>query len=77
VLKPLELLGGAALAAIFVGVIALMGTRDFTFAVIATGVVFIIVLVVSAMFSLAVGPDEAEVADLDEQNHEGDDRRAH
>jgi len=44
-LRPAEYVGGAAIAAIFTGVITLVVTRDLTLALIATGGVFIIVLV--------------------------------
>jgi hypothetical protein len=65
-LRPLEMVGGAAIAAIFVGLIVLMVTREWVFAGIALGVVFIIVLVVLAVFTMTIKPDAAETAELDE-----------
>ncbi|GEM_PF-571287 len=58
-LRPVELVGGSALAAIFVGVIVLMTTRDLQFAGISAGIVFIVVLVVLAMFALTFTDDDA------------------
>lgn len=70
VLRPVEYVGGSAIAAIFTGVITLFGTRDFTLALIATGGVFIVVLVALALFALAVKPDASESAELrDEEAH--------
>ncbi|MCI2956791.1 hypothetical protein MN032_03710 [Agromyces atrinae] len=76
VLRPLELLGGSFIAAVFVGLITLMVTRDLVVSGIATGGVFIIVLVALAMFVLAFKPDDDELADLDAQNRP-DDSSAH
>lgn len=76
-LKPLELLAGAAIATIFVGLVVLMVTRDVTLTAIAAGIVFIIVLVATAMFVLVIKPDEEEIADLAEQDLDGDGRSPH
>lgn len=73
-LKPLELVGGSGLFALFTGVIVLVTTRDWLFAVIGLGVVFIIALVTLAMLSMTFKPDASEVLDLDEQNRTGDER---
>ena len=76
VLRPAEYVGGAAIAAIFTGVITLLVTRDFTLALIATGGVFIIVLVALALFAMAVKPDASESAELRDDaayRHEGHD----
>ncbi len=73
-LRPVEYVGGSAIAAIFTGVITLVVTRDFTLALIATGGVFIIVLVALALFALAVKPDASESAELrhdEAHRHEG------
>lgn len=64
VLRPAEYVGGAAIAAIFTGVITLVVTRDFTLSLIATGGVFIVVLVALALFAMAVKPDASESAEL-------------
>jgi len=66
VLRPAEYVGGAAIAAIFVGVIALVVTRDIVLAAIGTGGVFIIVLVVLALLAMTIKPDAAESAELDD-----------
>ncbi|MFF2495572.1 hypothetical protein [Agromyces sp. NPDC058064] len=63
-LRPAEYVGGAAIAAIFVGVIALVATRDWTIALIGTGGVFIIVLVVLALLQMAIKPNADERAEL-------------
>ncbi|SFR67155.1 hypothetical protein SAMN05428970_0161 [Agromyces sp. CF514] len=66
VLRPAEYVGGAAIAAIFVGVITLGVTRDLVLAAIGTGGVFIIVLVVLALLAMTIKPDAAESAELDD-----------
>jgi hypothetical protein len=64
-LRPVEYVGGAAIAAIFVGVVSLFVTRDLTLALIAAGGVFIVVLVVLALLAMAVKPDATNPDDLD------------
>lgn len=66
VLRPVEYVGGAAIAAIFTGVITLVVTRDLTLALIATGGVFIVVLVALALLAMTVKPDASESAELDD-----------
>jgi type IV secretory pathway TrbD component len=68
VLRPVEYVGGSAIAAVFTGVVTLVVTRDVTLALIATGGVFIIVLVALALFSMAVKPDASESAELHEHD---------
>ena len=68
VLRPVEYVGGAAIAAIFTGVVTLVVTRDLTLALIGTGGVFIIVLVALALFAMAVKPDASESAELHEHD---------
>ncbi|MGX5696367.1 ABC transporter ATP-binding protein [Agromyces soli] len=63
-LRPAEYVGGAAIAAIFVGVIALVATRDWVLALIGTGGVFIVVLMVLALLQMAIKPDAFEQAEL-------------
>ncbi|WP_159604530.1 hypothetical protein [Agromyces humi] len=63
-LRPVEYVGGAAIAAIFTGVITLVATREWNLALIATGGVFIVVLVALALFSMAVKPDAMESAEI-------------
>jgi len=73
VLRPVEYVGGAAIAAVFTGVVTLVVTRDLTLALIATGGVFIIVLVVLALLAMAVKPDASESAELHEHDAPGAD----
>jgi hypothetical protein len=63
-LRPAEYVGGAAIAAIFVGVIALVATRDWVLALIGTGGVFIVVLMVLALLQMAIKPDAFEQAEI-------------
>lgn len=67
-LRPLELIGFSAAMAAFVGVVVLLSTRELVVALLSFGVTFIIVVVAIAMFSLTFKPDEAEIADIDEQD---------
>jgi hypothetical protein len=68
-LRPVELVGFSAVIALFVGLVTLMATREWTLSGVAFGVVFIITLVVLAMFSLSFKPNAEEAEDLDEQDH--------
>ncbi|MFD4422009.1 hypothetical protein ACFWN7_10970 [Agromyces sp. NPDC058484] len=65
-LRPVEYVGGAAIAAIFTALIVLMVTRDWTLTLITAGGVFIVVLVVLALLAMAVKPDASEKAEVDE-----------
>jgi hypothetical protein len=64
VLRPAEYVGGAAIAAIFTGGVVLVTTREVDLALIIAGVVFIVVLVVLALLSMAVKPNADETAEL-------------
>jgi uncharacterized membrane protein YgcG len=75
-LRPVELIGIAAVLSVFVGLVVLMATREPVVAVIFFGVAFIIVLVVLAMFVLGYKPDAAEQQDLAEQNGQASGARA-
>lgn len=66
VLRPVEYVGGAAIAAIFTGLIVLMVTRDWPLTLVFTGAAFIGVLVVLALLAMTIKPDAAESAELDE-----------
>lgn len=68
-MRPAELVGFSAVIALFVGLVTLMATREWALSGIAFGVVFIITLVVLAMFSLSFKPNAEESQDLDEQDH--------
>jgi len=65
-LRPAEYVGGAAIAAIFVGVIALVTTHEWMIALIGAGGAFIVVLMVLALLQMAVKPDASEQAELGE-----------
>lgn len=75
-LRPVELIGIAAVLSVFVGLVVLMATREPVVAVIFFGIAFIIVLVVLAMFVLGYKPDAAEQQDLAEQNRRASTARA-
>lgn len=66
--RPAELVLFSAGLALFAGLIVLMSTRHFGATVVSTGVIFIVVLVVVAMLTLAQKPDDEERLDLDEQD---------
>ena len=69
--RPAELLGLSAVIAAFVGVVALISTRDLVLALIALGATFILVLVIIATLALTVSPpSDVERVDLDEQDRE-------
>jgi hypothetical protein len=63
-LRPAEYVGGAAIAALFVGGVALFVTRDLVLAAVGTGGVFIVVLMVLALIAMTFKPDAAETAEL-------------
>lgn len=67
-LKPAELIGLSGVMGLFVGLVLLLVTRDVIFTLVGFGITFIIVLVVIAIFSLGMKPDDAEKSDLDEQD---------
>ena len=67
---PVELLGISLGLGVFVGLIVLIGTREFILAGIALGVAFILALVLMALFALAFKPTAAEVEDIHEQDAE-------
>ncbi len=70
-LRPLEFVGISAVIAVFVGLVVLLSTRQPVLSLVFFGVAFIVSLVVIAMLSLAVKPDEAERNDLTEQDDAG------
>lgn len=55
-LRPAELVGLSAGAALFVGVVAVLGTREVELALIFAGVAFILALLGFAMLALAESP---------------------
>ncbi len=72
VLRPAEYVGGAAIAAIFVGVVVLVSVREPILALIGAGIAFIVVLVVLALLSMAIKPNAEETAELHEGDEPGD-----
>lgn len=57
-LRPGELVGLAALVAVFVGLITLMVTRDLVLSLVVFGATFVLDLVTLAMLMLAVTPNK-------------------
>lgn len=75
VLKPAELLGIGFVIGIFVGLVALLATREPLLAAIGAGIAFIVSLVVLAMFTLSFKQGEDEKRDLSEQDEDAQRRR--
>jgi len=67
-IRPVELLSLSGGLALFSGLIVLMATRDIVLSLISLALVFIVVLVVLAMLTLAARPTGDEQLDIDEQN---------
>ncbi|WP_198165672.1 hypothetical protein [Agromyces laixinhei] len=65
VLRPIEYVGGAAIAAIFTGLVVLITAREPMLALIIAGIVFIVVLVTLALLSMAVKPNAEEAAEIE------------
>ncbi|MAT19146.1 MAG: hypothetical protein CMF56_11425 [Leifsonia sp.] len=61
--RPFELIGLAAIVAVFVGAGVLLGTRDWLIAAQFAGGAFIVALVVLAMLLVATGPDDMAADD--------------
>jgi len=57
-LRPGELVGLAAIIALFIGLITLMVTRDLTLSLIVFGAAFVLDLVTLAMLMLAITPNK-------------------
>ena len=55
-LRPAELVGLSAAAAVFTGLVVFLGTREVELALIFTGVAFILALLAFAMLALAESP---------------------
>lgn len=60
-LRPLELVGFSAVLAIFAGLIVLMGSRDIILTLIATGIGFIVALVLVALVGLGMKPNAEDL----------------
>jgi len=65
-LKPVELLVLSAVMSLFVGLVVLLSTREIILALIFFGVAFIVSLVILAMFSLSIKPNDAEQHEIDD-----------
>lgn len=55
-LRPLELVGLAAVMGVFAGGVVLLATRELTLTLIFAGISFIVALLVLAMFALTTHP---------------------
>jgi len=56
-LRPIEFVMLSGVMALFAGLVVLMVTRDATVSIIASGLVFIVVIIGIAMLLLAVSPN--------------------
>ncbi|MGA1836755.1 hypothetical protein VD659_07470 [Herbiconiux sp. 11R-BC] len=65
-LKPVELLVLSAVMSLFVGLVVLLATREILLAAVFFGIAFIVTLVVMAMFSLSIKPNELEQHEIDD-----------
>ncbi len=65
-LKPVELLVLSAVMSLFVGLVVLLATREILLAAVFFGIAFIVTLVVMAMFSLTIKPNELEQHEIDD-----------
>ncbi|GAA3588105.1 hypothetical protein GCM10022198_09620 [Klugiella xanthotipulae] len=69
-LKPVELVGFAAILAIFAGLISLMSTRQIELALIFAGGAFIVTLVLLALLGMGMKPNDLEKRDIDAQDRD-------
>ncbi|GAA2226116.1 hypothetical protein N1031_04060 [Herbiconiux moechotypicola] len=65
-LKPVELLVLSGILSLFVGLVVLFTTREIVLSLIFFGLAFIVTLVVMAMFSLSIKPNEIEQHEIDD-----------
>jgi len=70
-LRPFELVGLSFLIAVFGALVVLVTSREIIFTLIVFGASFIVSLVVIAMVVLAIKPNKAELADIEELDAEG------
>lgn len=70
-LRPFELVGLSFLIAVFGALVVLVTSREIVFTLIVFGASFIVALVVIAMVVLAIKPNKAELADIEELDAEG------
>jgi len=57
-MRPLEYVGLSGVASLIAGAIVLMVTRDPLFAALASGIVFVVVIIGIAMLVLAMNPNK-------------------
>lgn len=67
-MRPLAMLGFAAVVAVFVAGVSALAARDLVIGLIALGVTFIVTLVTLATLTLTMGASAEERIDLDEQD---------
>ena len=67
-IRPAELLGMAAVFALFTGLIVLLSTRQLNLAGIFLCIAFIVAVVILAMLSLASKPNDAEQHEIADEN---------
>lgn len=60
-LRPLELVGFAAVLAIFSGLVVLMATRDLVLAAVALGIAFIVSIMMVALVGLGGKPSQEDI----------------
>lgn len=60
-LRPLELVGFAAVLAIFSGLVVLMATRDLVLAAVALGIAFIVSIMMVALVGLGGKPSQEDL----------------
>lgn len=65
-LKPAELVVVSIVIGLFTGVVVMMSSRDWILSAVSFGIVFIVCLVVMAMFVLAIKPNKNELLDIEE-----------
>lgn len=65
-LKPAELVFVSIVISLFTGVVVMMSSRDWILSAVSFGIVFIVCLVVMAMFVLAIKPNKNELLDIEE-----------
>ncbi len=65
-IRPVELIGAAAVLGVFVGAVVFMGSREIVVALEFAGVAFIVSLVVLAMLLLAATPKSERHRDDEE-----------
>ncbi|HEY9423822.1 MAG TPA: hypothetical protein VIP54_03395 [Microterricola sp.] len=68
ILRPAELVGGAGIGAVFVGLVVLLTIQQLVLTLVSTGITFIVVLMVLALFAMGSKQDAEETADILEQD---------